>query len=330
MLPVLIGLAVIVWLFQDEFSPTAFRNIHFGTHTIIGIVLACVFVAGRDLGMMWRFHTIAAPDVSWIRALRIDLMVAFTSAITPSVVGGSAFAIFYLNREGVSVGRATTLTLTTLLLDELFFVVFCPIIVLLLPLDQLFSPTSDRAFIDGVQIVFWLVYAGIFVWTLILLFGIIIMPKGVKALLGRIFSWRWLRRWSPAIEATTDNMVATSAWLRHCGWAWWIRVFFATVVSWFCRYLVVNALFWAFVPDVSPFLVFARQFVVWVVLMVSPTPGGSGLSEWMFTEYYGDLIGSGELAVIMALIWRVLTYYFYLVVGVCMIPTYFGRKKLSK
>ena len=71
---------------------------------------------------------------------------------------------------------------------------------------------------------------------------------------------------------------------------WWFDAFAATALTWSSRYLVVNALFWGFVPGADQLVVFGRQFVVWVVLMVSPTPGGSGVSEWLFTEYYGDLL----------------------------------------
>lgn len=329
-LPVSIGIAVIAYLFHDEFSLSAWRNIHFGWHTVLGLALACVFVAGRDFGLTWRFHTIAEPDLKWSRALRVDLMCAFTSAITPSAVGGSALAIFYLNREGVSVGRATTLTLTTLFLDEMFFVVFCPIIVLLVPFGELFGDVADSAFLQGVQIVFWLVYAGIVVWTAILFTGIILKPHAVQTAMVKLFSLKYLRRWLPAIEGMTDNMVHTSSWVKSCPLRWWLNVFFATMLSWFSRYFIVNAIFWAFVPEASMLLVFSRQFVVWVLLMVSPTPGGSGVSEWIFTEYYGDMLSNGELAVVMALIWRLITYYIYLIIGVCLVPSYFNLKRKRK
>ncbi|MCC8114022.1 MAG: flippase-like domain-containing protein [Bacteroidales bacterium] len=328
-LPIVIGFGVIAWLFHDDFSEAAFASIHFGWRAVVGIALACLFVVGRDFGLTWRFHTIAAPDLSWKRALRVDLMCAFTSAITPSAVGGSALAIFYLNTEGVKVGRATALTLTTLFLDELFFVIFCPIIVLCLPLDQLFGSGERSGFLQGVEIVFWLVYAGIVIWTSILYAGILWKPQIVQKVFVKLFSMKWLRRWLPNVQQMTGNMIATSDWVKHCPRSWWLNVFGATVLSWFSRYLIVNAIFWAFIPGCNWGLVFCRQFVVWVVLMVSPTPGSSGLSEWMFTEYYGDLIGNLDLALVMALIWRLITYYIYLALGVCLAPTYFKKSKVN-
>lgn len=329
-LPLLIGVCVTYFLFQKELSSGVFEEFEFTGRMIAGFALAWVFLFGRDFGLIWRFHTIASPDLTWGRATRVELMCAFTSAVTPSAMGGSAFAIFYLNREGVNLGKATTMTLTTLFLDELFFVVFCPIILLVMPLSDLFGAAgADDAFLDGVELVFWLVYAGIVVWTTILFLGIIVKPHFVARIIDRLFRVRLLRRWHKGAREMGLNMITTSATVRNASLGWWLNVFGATVVSWFSRYLVVNALFWGFVPDASGLLVFGRQFVVWVVLMVSPTPGGSGISEWLFTNYYGDLIGSAAIALILALSWRIISYYFYLIVGSILVPSYFGKKNTA-
>ncbi len=60
--------------------------------------------------------------------------------------------------------------------------------------------------------------------------------------------------------------------------------------------------------------------------MVSPTPGGSGISEWLFANYYGDLIGTVGIAAVMALIWRLFSYYIYLIIGMALLPAYFGER----
>ena len=325
-IPALIGIGVVVWLFIDDFNPKAWRLLQFNTRTVAAIAMALLFVAGRDFGLTWRFRTICDGALSWRRALKVDIMCAFTSAITPSAVGGSALAVFYLNREGITVGRATTLTLTTLLLDELFFVVFCPILVLILPISALFG-SSDVPLLKGVEVVFWTVYAGIVIYTMILFVGIIARPEWLQRAVLKLFSYRWLRRWKHHAQAMTDNMQTTAAWVKAQSRGWWLKVFGATTLSWFSRYFVVNALFWGFVPAASGLLVFGRQFVVWVVLMISPTPGGSGVSEWLFTNYYGDLIGSLSIALVIAMIWRLLSYYIYLISGVCLAPSYFRSKK---
>lgn len=330
-LPLVLGIGVAAWLIHSDIDTDTLRSIVFDWRTVAGLAAALLFAAGRDAGLAWRFHTIADGALTWPRAIRTDIMCAFTSAITPSVVGGSALAIFYLNQEGIRLGRATTLTLTTLFLDELFFVIFCPVIILLLPLDDLFGNMGgSEVFSVGIEVVFWLVYAGIVVWTAILYLAIIARPEGMKRLLLRVASTRMLRRFRRRIYAMTDNMVATSTWVKGRGAGWWMRVLGATILSWFSRYFVVNALFWTFIPAASGLLVFGRQFVVWVVLMVSPTPGGSGISEWLFATYYGDIIGDIGMAAVIALIWRVLSYYIYLISGAILLPSYFGRRARKK
>lgn len=325
-LPIAIGLGVTLWLFHDEFSAASMADFEFGPRIIIGLLAAIIFVCGRDFGLTWRFHTIAHPRLNWWRALRVDLMCAFTSAITPSAVGGSALAIFYLNREGVDLGRATSLTLTTLFLDEMFYVVFCPIIFLFMPIGELFGEDAT-AFLQGTEIIFWLVYAGIVVWTALLFTGIILKPHAVAKMLDKTFRLRFLRRWHQGAVNMGENMVNTSREIKGRPISWWLNVFGATVLSWFSRFLVVNALFWGFCPGTSMALIFCRQFVIWVLLMVSPTPGGSGVSEWIFTGYYGDIIASSSIIVILALTWRLLSYYLYLAVGSFILPSYFSKKR---
>lgn len=326
-LPIVIGVGVVVWLFLKDFNPAALSMLTFDTRTVLSLAACLLFVFGRNFGLAWRFRTITDGRLSWRRAFRVDLMCAFTSAITPSAVGGSALAIFYLNREGIKVGQATTLTLTTLFLDEMFFVVFCPILVLVLPIGELFGTTTGNVFLESVKVIFWLVYAGIVVWAAILFLGILARPEWLERTVIKLFSLRWLRRWKEGAVRMTSGMRATSTWVKGQSKRWWLNVFGATTLSWFSRYLVVNALFFGFVPAASQLLVFGRQFVVWVVLMISPTPGGSGVSEWLFTNYYGDMIGDLSAALVIAMIWRVVSYYIYLVAGVCLLPSYFKKRK---
>ncbi|MDE5856910.1 MAG: flippase-like domain-containing protein [Muribaculaceae bacterium] len=328
-LPVLIGLGVVVWLFYKEFNVEALAQISFTPYAWFCLFLALVAVFMRDFGMAWRFRILTDHDLRWSRAANVTMLCEFTSAITPTSVGGSALSMIFLNREGINIGRATTLTMTTLFLDELFFVISIPIVFLIVPYSDLFG-FGSREFLDGIKIVFGIVYAVIAAWTAILFFGIIAKPKAIRHLLIRLFSLKLLRRWLPAVTELADNMVTTARGLRSRNFTWWLKGFGSTAFSWIGRYLVVNALFLGFVPGASQLTVFARQFVVWALLMFSPTPGGSGLSEWLFKEYYGDLISGAGVVFILAILWRLLSYYIYLVIGIFLIPSFLNNKKSIK
>ena len=324
-IPVIIGLAVVIWLFSREFNAEALGAIKITRMTVIAIFAAVLAVGMRDFGMAWRFRCLTGRDLKWTATWRTTFLCEFTSAITPSSVGGSALSMIFLKREGINIGRATTLTLTILFLDELFFVIFCPIIALVISHQTLFDIEASK--LDGgMQVAFWIVYGIITALTIVLFLGIFIIPKVVKRVLDKIFSYRMLRKWHKDAVNIGENMIATSRAIKRYRITWWLEAFFATCVSWIGRYLVVNALFIGFVPGADQLVVFGRQFVVWAMLMFTPTPGGSGISEWLFKEYYGDLIGAGSVVMLIAILWRLLTYYIYLTIGFILLPTLFRKK----
>lgn len=329
LIPIAIGIGVFVWLFSGEFSIDIFKQINFDSRLIIALVFAILFVVGRDWGMCWRFVTLTDRTLSWQRSLKVTMLCEFTSTITPTSVGGGALSMIFLNREGINWGRATTITMITLFLDELFFVISCPIVILLFSDDALFGFTTSE-FSQGLKLIFWIIYIAIAIWTAILYLGIIAKPHAVKKILMKIFSWRLLRRWHKGMEEMSNNMLSTSIDIKTRSKKWWGKAFAATAISWLSRYLLVNALFWGLYPAADQLIVLARQFIVWAILMVSPTPGGSGVSEYLFTEYYGDMITGGAMVMILALLWRVLSYYIYLLIGTFMMPSFLAAKKIEE
>lgn len=330
LLPVAIGLAVVALMFwhdaKKENLSQIWDSIHFTPWSVFCIFLGLICMAFRDVGLTWRFRALTDRKMTWGQAWTADMMCEFTNCITPSAVGGSSLGPVFLNAEGVELGRATTLMLTTLFMDELFFVIACPIVILLTPMHEIFQSTGTE-FSHGLKYTFWGVYSLIAAWTFILFLGIIWKPYWIQKVLNAISRWKLLRRWQSSIVGLGDNMIATSKELRSKPFKFWLEVFCGTTLAWTARYFVVNALFLGFLPDTDRYqwIILARQFVIWVVLMVSPTPGGSGLSEWLFSNYYGDLVSSAGIALIMAIFWRLITYYIYLVIGAVITPGWLKR-----
>src|SRR5690554_8116287 len=76
------------------------------------------------------------------------------------------------------------------------------------------------------------------------------------------------------------------------------------------------------------FLVFGKQLVIWIMMLVSPTPGGSGFAEYAFHGFLGYLIPAGT-GIAMAFIWRLISYYSYLIIGVFILPKWI-KKHITK
>ena len=79
-------------------------------------------------------------------------------------------------------------------------------------------------------------------------------------------------------------------------------------------------------------LVYARQLMMWVIMLISPTPGGSAIAEYFFPIFLREFIKGpqGDLSTIVALFWRLMTYYPYLVLGALILPLWLRRVYLGR
>lgn len=326
------GLVVIGWLFLSEFNPDVLFTFDFTIASGLFILLAFVLMLMRDFGMMWRFRLLTDKELSWKQAFHINVLSEFTTAVTPPVVGGSSLVVIFLMKEGINAGRSTTIMFVNLFLDELFFLVVCPIVFLFIPLSNLFN--SSSVIVSTFAVVFVGLYLTRLIWTTILFIGIFKRPNWIRTLLLTLFKLPVLRRWHSKADLLTNNLVQASHDIGNRSYWFWVKAFGMTLLTWSARFLVVNAIFMAFVPVSNHIVVFARQLILWVVMVITPTPGGSGVWEYAFKEYYKDvfssnLVSSNSAIIFVTLIWRTISYYLYLLIGVIVIPNWI-KKSFSK
>ncbi|MDR3651455.1 MAG: lysylphosphatidylglycerol synthase transmembrane domain-containing protein [Paludibacter sp.] len=323
-IPVLLGLFVIGWLFLDEFNPDVFSTFNFTIVSVLFILLAFLLMLMRDFGMMWRFRLLTDKDLSWKQAFHINVLSEFTSAVTPAAVGGSSLVVIFLIKEGINAGRSTTIMFVNLFLDELFFLIVCPIVFLFIPLPELFN--SSSVIVSTFAVVFTSLYITRLVWASIMFIGIFKRPNWIRHMLLTLFKLPVLRRWYSNVDLLTNNLVQASRDIGSHSYWFWIKAFGMTLLTWSARFLVVNAVFMAFNPvNINHLVVFARQMILWVFMVVSPTPGGSGVTEYAFREYYGDVFSSPSAIIFVTLVWRMISYYLYLLLGLLIIPNWIKK-----
>lgn len=328
--PALIGLAVVGYLFWDEFDPNTFSLINFTWKSVLWLIVALLFMVGRDLGYMLRLRILSENDLSWRQAFRVIMLWEFTSSITPSAVGGTSVAIVYVNKEGLSVGRSSAVVMATSLLDELYFVIMFPLLALIIGPATLFSVEGSTV-IRGIVIAAVIGYSIKLVWTILLFYGMFKNPQGLNWLIQQVFRLPFLRRWKEGAAKAGQEIINSSNELKSKPFSFWLKAFGATALSWTSRYWVVNAIFLAFFAVGDHFLLFGRQLIMWIAMLIMPTPGGSGFAEYAFGKFLGPFIPIAGLTVVLAFVWRLITYYPYLIIGTVIFPKWindkFGKKR---
>ena len=335
-LPVLIGIIVVGYLIYREFDSQIFDSLEFTWHSAVCIFVAVCCMLGRDIGYMIRIRILSEGKMNWKQAFRVIMLWEFTSAVTPAAVGGTSVAVIFVHKEGISLGKSSTMVLLTSFLDELYFLVVFPLIIFMVGVGTLFDTSSGNALIQSLVTFALTGYLIKALWVIMLGYGLFINPRALKKLLMRIFSCRMLRRWRRDINRIGSDIVTGSRRARGNGIKFWGGIIGSTFLSWSSRYLVANALIMAFFGVSDHLMLFARQLVMWVTMLVMPTPGGSGFAEVIFSNYCADLIEIPVMlqlsaATMIAFLWRGISYYPYLAIGAFVFPRWlyrnFGKKK---
>lgn len=305
---------------QDFF--TAWQQLNWSSTVFLCLFVALLMIVIRDLAYMWRIRVLSDQKLSWKQSFKVIMVWEFASALTPGVVGGAAVAMFILHREKISLAKSTTIVMITAFLDELFYVLIVPVFIILIGASTFFPDhffESGQIFSSGIGYLFWFAYSLVFLITLILYITIFIRPILISKLLIFIGKIPGIRKFKNRLENLGNEIQLTSVEMKNKSFSFWFKAFLATVLSWTSRFLVLNFVLLAFNPLMEHLVVFARQLSMWLILLISPTPGGSGIAELALSGFLKDFIPFGLVGII-ALIWRLISYYLYLIVGAVLVP----------
>jgi uncharacterized protein (TIRG00374 family) len=333
-LPVILGLAIVAWFISKDINSEVMSKLNFTWKSAFWILIAWLCMICRDLGYIIRIRILTDKDLTWRQAFRVIMLWEFTSAITPSTVGGTAVAVVFLHKEGITVGKSTSVVLATSFLDELYFVIMLPLILLVVGKDLLFTTSlqgTGISFLNDLMVFSAIGYGIILIWVILVGYGLFFNPEAIRSLIIKVFKLPFIRRWHSAAVKAGDDIVESSHELRKRNFSFWIKAFTATFLSWTARYWVVNAILVAFFTIHDHFLIFARQLVTWIMMIISPSPGGSGFAELILGRYISDQIPAdpliaGSIALAIAIIWRIISYYPYLIIGALLVPGWIERK----
>lgn len=273
--------------------------------TWIGLAFLALFT--RDFFYILRIKVLTNNKLDWIGSVYTIMLWEFASCVTPSVVGGTAVAIYILKKEGIKTGKSIAIVMTTAILDNLFFIIAAPIFILLI------SPSIE------ISNFFYYSYYLIALYTLFMAFGVLINPKAFKntlSFIGKIFPIKWQKK----LHNLTTDVQTASLEIKKQTFSYWFISIGCTIIVWMSRYFIVNCIIAAYqeVSFTEHFSILSKHIVLWISQLVSPTPGGAGLAEFFITKIMGIDIGKATL-------WRGFTYYLYIIIGVIVLPKWLKR-----
>lgn len=332
-LPVIIGLAVIYFLVKSQLNLEELKGIAWSGTAFLWLSISVTVYFARHLLYSYRLRVLSEGDFSWVKSIELVTILEFASAVSPTNFGGSAVAFFLLIQENISAARATAIVIYTIIVDTLFFVFSFPTLYVLLGRNFFLPAVSPDSSWDGMGITLVIVWGIMSFYGLLLMYGLFFQPKHIKRFLTWVSKWPFLKKSKGRIEKAAEDIEVSSLHIRNLSWGFHSKLFFATLLAWILRFFTVTAILIALNPSMAQSLydhiiLLGRGEALYAVTAYSPTPGGSGVAEIIFGQFYSEYISPG-IAVIAALLWRVITYYPYLILGVIIIPNWI-RKLINK
>lgn len=322
--PILIGLAVVVWLMYRQLDMKELSKINWDFHIFFWIFMAVLMYIIRHLFYSWRLRIMTDQEFSWPKSLELIVLWEFASAVSPTSIGGSGVALFMLAQEKLSAAKTVSVVLYSMVIDTIFFVVSLPLLYLILGPGMIRPGMESLSDLDGFGYTFFGVIIFMTAYGAVFYYGLFINPTAIKRLLLMISRFPLFKRFKKDLRKTAMDVVDTSKEMQKKNYLFHTKAMIATTGAWITRFLAINCIIIALISTTpldfyNQFLIMARGETMHVTTSFSPTPGAAGIAEYLFGGYFIDYVSEG-IASLVALVWRIITYYTYLIGGAIIIP----------
>ncbi|MGB1205223.1 MAG: lysylphosphatidylglycerol synthase transmembrane domain-containing protein [Chitinophagales bacterium] len=329
-LPILIGLSVVSYLVIKDFDSETFSSIEWTTSSLGWIFMALLLMFARHFAMMYRIRRLTDNQLSWWQSFDVIALWEFGSAATPSTIGGTAVALFLLTKEKIKAGETISTVMFMVLLDSLFFILAVPLLWIVIG-SNLFPSCESLKLSYGLSASLFLGYLVMLTYTIAIFYGLLINPRSFKWLIIKMARFPLFKRWRKDALKTGNDMMLAAEGIRKKGKNYWLAGIFSTIAIWSIRFLILNFVLTALIPVAEQLVLFGRQFLMYVLMLLAPTPGGSGIAEGIYPNILCDFFLKADgsvnksFAAFTSGIWRLITYYPYLILGVLVLPAWLRR-----
>lgn len=332
-LPVLLGVAAVAWLFYRQFDPEQFKSISWTWTAFAWIGTAFLLLVVRHFFYALRLKAITGHQFSWRKCMELMVIWEFSSALTPTSKGGPFVMLFALTKEGLSAGRTTATVFYAMVCDSGFFVLSLPLLLGIYGPPMLYPGMTQYSDVGLASGTFFVTYGLMSSYWLILVFFLLIRPSVSQTVLGWIARRRIMLRWGPKLVQLGRDFTIAAAEMRSRPWKEHLQVIVGTLGVWTCKFAMINCLIIAIVPSTpldggTQAFIYARLVAMFIIMTFSPTPGGAGLAELALANFISDYVPVG-IGLVVALLWRGMAYYGYLLLGAIIVPAWI-RSKIKK
>lgn len=309
LIPLLLG-ANELWPRLQHFPPTLLL-------TMPGIILLCWFTNSLRLRLLLGEQR---SRIGRLKCLGVVMSTEFAICATPGGGGGPLTLMALLARNGVRPAHGSAVFAMDQLSDLLFFLCALIAIVVYALFQHLSQNLEWMLTLSAISMI-----GGLFSCVLLARYHRLLIRLSGRVLkhfkLNAATRRRWARKLLHFLAAFTETLKLPAHTL--------ISVFALTCVHWLLRYSVLYLALRGLGTDLQWAWSFLIQMLSLSAGQFSLLPGGAGAAELTSAALLAPMVGKSTAAAAI-LIWRAVTYYFYLLAGAPVFLVMAGKPLLNK
>lgn len=286
-----------------------------------GLIIALVVSLLRVWFSAAKIRFLSEKKLDWYAAVRVVLAWDFTSAVTPSTIGGAPMATYAMTKEGLKLGDSGAIILYGVLLDQIWFALAIPILLVSGIFYEVVPP--EIGLVGDVSM--GLLYVGLLSYAGLLAYGVLVNPTAIKRVVKFVFKLPVLRRMGDKVEEEAENLEEYAQQLGQKPLSFLLKAFFLSTMSWLARIALPTIVVLSLLPAPEVLSVL-RSLAMNLAFLVVPTPGGSGGVEGLFVLFQGPLISREGFIGLAVFLWRIISYYISIGLGMMATTWYVNQK----
>lgn len=247
-------------------------------------------------------------------ALRVPLAEQLFNGITPFASGGQPAQIFVMAQSGIDAGRASSVALMKFVVFQAM-VVLNFLVALVIGFQYLASKLSYLSLYVLLGFFFHFV---VIVGLLMVMYWYNFTKRAVRIVLipvGWFLKPAKFAALQTSINHKIDSFYEESVRMTR-DWRMLLEVCLLTFFQLFFYYMIPYFIMRAMgYHGISLIMVTSLNVLIFLVTSLFPIPGGAGGAELGFTALFAKFIPSHSKLILAMLIWRILTYYLGLFLG---------------
>ena len=262
-------------------------------------------------------------------AYKVSQLGKYYDSVTPMATGGQPFQITYLKSHGTPIHTSLSIPLAKYVFSQIAWVITSFVCLVISWRNKTYGTFISVASVLG------------FVFSSIMLFVVLFLSicktigkRIVVRTLKLLHKMKIIKNYDKQYEKITKYISDFQDVMKQYARSPkdFIIMLFLSLAKNFLNYSMPFFIVKFFMPDIAGAM-YIRMFVMTCLVDLSssffPFPGGTGMNEISFSAAFGAVVGKQTHLAWVLIIWRLCSYYFYLIQGVSILSYDFayGNRK---